>query len=199
MIVSAYREDEGLRAQLDALTRLTYGFDFEAWYQAGHWRDLYIPYSLLIDGRLVANVSANFMNCMVSAETKRYIQLGTVMTHPDHRGRGYSRMLMDHVVAQWRDRCDGMYLYPNATVQQFYPRFGFVSATEYRYRVPEPLEGCWDAISVLPDERGLPQRNALYSAAGAPVGGQPRTDHVLCRCRQCVLSAADRCLCHCGA
>lgn len=163
MIVSAYRKDENLRHQLNALTRLTYGFDFEAWYQAGHWSDMYIPYSLLVDGKLVANVSANIMPCVVDGEKKRYIQLGTVMTHPEYRGRGYSRRLMEHVVAQWKDCCDGMYLYPNGTVQQFYPRFGFVSATEYRYRVPEPLQGHWGAISVSPDDEGF--RRAVRCSA----------------------------------
>lgn len=151
-IVTGYRDDGGLRGQLNALTRLTYGFDFEAWYRAGHWGDRYIPYSLLVDGRIVANASANIMDCVADGERLRLVQIGTVMTHPEHRGRGYARMVLERLIDEWRPRCDGLYLYPNDTVQRFYPRFGFVPGAEYRYRTPGPVAGTWAARHITPED-----------------------------------------------
>ncbi len=151
-IVTHYRDDDGLRAQLNALTRRTYGFDFEAWHRAGCWGERYIPYSLLVDGVLAANASANVMDCVVDGEPLRLIQIGTVMTHPAYRGRGFARMVLERLIAEWQPRCDGLYLYPNDTVQRFYPRFGFTPAVEYRYRTPGPVAGRRSARRLSPDD-----------------------------------------------
>ncbi|MGL5675443.1 MAG: hypothetical protein ACRDDX_03435, partial [Cellulosilyticaceae bacterium] len=37
---------------------------------------------------------------------------------------------------EWQDKCDGIYLYANDTVLDFYPKFGFEKATEYGYSKP---------------------------------------------------------------
>lgn len=169
-IVTNIREDGALRAQLNALTRLTYGFDFEEWYRAGHWGGRYIPHSLLVDGELVSNVSINIMDCAVDGEPMRLIQLGTVMTHPAHRGKGYCRLLMERVIAEWLPRCDGMYLYPNDTVQQFYPKFGFRPATEYRYRTAGPVRGVGGARPVSPKDAQTWRRFVGAVGCAAPQG-----------------------------
>ena len=46
--VKHYMEDDRLRAALNALTRKTFGFDFEGWYAAGGWEGDYLPYSILM-------------------------------------------------------------------------------------------------------------------------------------------------------
>jgi len=43
---------------------------------------------------------------------------------------------METVLEEWKGNCDCIYLYANDSVVNFYPKFGFVSAYEYRYHVP---------------------------------------------------------------
>ena len=52
------------------------------------------------------------------------------MTRPGHRGRGLARRLMEEVLRDWSGRCDGMFLFANGTVLDFYPRFGFRRAAQ---------------------------------------------------------------------
>ena len=44
---------------------------------------------------------------------KNYIQIGTVMTDEAYRRQGLAKKLMDHVVNQYKDSCDGFYLFAN--------------------------------------------------------------------------------------
>jgi GNAT superfamily N-acetyltransferase len=65
------------------------------------------------------------MNLNVFGEKKRYIQLGTVMTHPDYQGQGLSRVLLKKAIADYRDKCDLIFSFANNSVLNFYPKFGF--------------------------------------------------------------------------
>lgn len=125
------REDGALREGFFALARQVFGLDFASWYRAGWWTDRYVPHVLTVDGRVAANISVNIIDTLREGAPRRYLQLGTVMTDPAYRGRGLSRRLMEAVLDQWRDRCDGMYLYANDSVLDFYPRFGFLPAGEH--------------------------------------------------------------------
>lgn len=58
------------------------------------------------------------------------------MTAPAYRNRGLSRRLMEAVLSDWRTQCDGIYLYANDTVLDFYPKFGFLKAEEYGFSRP---------------------------------------------------------------
>ena len=51
---------------------------------------------------MAANVSVNRMRCLLDGQERNYIQLGTVMTRQDCRGRGYSRLLMEEVLRENR-------------------------------------------------------------------------------------------------
>lgn len=77
--IKGYRDNENLRDGLNKLTEETYGFNFRKWYEAGYWGEGYIPYSLLDDDKLVANVSVNIMKINILGEEKNYIQIGTVI------------------------------------------------------------------------------------------------------------------------
>lgn len=128
-----YRDNEALRASFNRLAKKTFGLNFENWYQNGFWKDNYIPYSVIEDGEVVANVSVNACNMNYDGRIVRLIQIGTVMTDPDYRGKGYSRALMERVISDYEGKVDGMYLYANDSVVDFYPRFGFVESKEYQY------------------------------------------------------------------
>lgn len=124
------REAPALRPGFFALAREIFDLDFEPWYRGGWWGERYIPYLLTVDGQAAANVSVNVLDTRFQGRPRRYVQLGTVMTAPAYRGRGYSRRLLETVLDQWRDRCDGIYLYANDSVLDFYPKFGFRPGVE---------------------------------------------------------------------
>lgn len=132
-IVHAYRDNPSLRQSFNQLAKDTFGLDFEPWYQNGFWGGQYDPWSLLLDGRAAANVSVNRIDCLLGGQRRRYLQLGTVMTRADLRGRGLNRMVMEAALAE-RGAWDGVFLYANDSVLDYYPRFGFQAASEYRYR-----------------------------------------------------------------
>lgn len=130
---AAVRDNGPLRNSLNALARLIYSFDFEEWYKAGYWDDNYRPYVLALDGQVVAVASANTVYFRFGARLLNYVQIGTVMTHPQYRGRGLSRWLLERILHDWRDNCDSVYLYANDSVLDFYPKFGFVQTDEYQH------------------------------------------------------------------
>jgi len=127
-----YKENHNIRRSFNSLTRKTYGFDFEQWYQDGYWQKNYIPYSLLDGDTMVANVSVSIMDFLVLGEKKRYIQIGTVMTHKDYRNQGLSRLLIENIISEWEYKCELIYLFANDSVLNFYPKFGFVPVKEYQ-------------------------------------------------------------------
>ncbi|MCM1174258.1 MAG: hypothetical protein NC341_04315 [Blautia sp.] len=48
----------------------TFGIDFEDWYQNGYWGENHNPYSIVMDGKVVSNVSVNHMNFLRKGERK---------------------------------------------------------------------------------------------------------------------------------
>lgn len=135
-----------MRHSFDTLTQKIFGLSFEKWYQSGYWRDGYIPHILTLNGEAVANVSVNRMHCFLNGQERNYIQLGTVMTRPDCRERGYCQMLLEEVLREYED-CDGVFLFANDTVLDFYPKFGFQQTAEFRYRA-EITGGICQAVPV---------------------------------------------------
>lgn len=131
-IIKHYRENAALRASFNDLAETTFGLNFEGWYQNGFWGGNYEPYSILEDGRIVANVSLNRTDMLVEGQPKRIYQLGTVMTDPAYRNRGYIRALMAEIEKDIAD-ADGIYLFANDSVVEFYPKFGFQKGKEYVY------------------------------------------------------------------
>ena len=131
-IIKHYREDETLRGSFNRLAEATFGLSFENWYCMGFWTDHYEPYSVLEDGRIVANVSLNRTDMVVGGQKKRLYQLGTVMTDPAYRDRGYIRAIMAEIEKDIAD-AEGVYLFANDSVVEFYPKFGFVPGVEYGY------------------------------------------------------------------
>ena len=136
-LVSDYMRDDTLRHALNELTRKTFGFDFEGWVTGGYFEGDYIPYSFMEDGKIISNVSANRMTFLQNGVERKYIQIGTVMTDEAYRRQGLAKKLMDHVVKQYRDSCDGFYLFANLNALDFYDKCGFSREAEYRYWIRE--------------------------------------------------------------
>ncbi len=110
------------------------GLSFEKWFQAGYWSQLFNPLVLKDGDDIVSAISVNQMNIKIGCKEPRlYIQLGGVMTSKSYRNQGLSTALMDKILTDWDDKCDGFYLVGHEGVRDFYPRFGFKAVDEYQY------------------------------------------------------------------
>lgn len=127
------RDNDVLRSSFNQLVRNTFGFDFKEWYRAGHWGEMYIPHVLLDGNQVFSNVSVNLMHFEMYGVQKNYIQLGTVMTDKRYCGKGLNKYIMENIIKEYKDKADGIYLFANDTVLDYYPRFGFVTSKEYEY------------------------------------------------------------------
>ena len=132
-VIKNYRDNTQLRASFNELAKKTFWIDFEDWYQNGYWTDRYNPYSIVMDGKVVANVSVNLTDFEWNGTIKHFIQLGTVMTDENYRNQGLIRIIMEEIDADYKGKADGMYLFANNEVLYFYPKFGFQTAKQYEY------------------------------------------------------------------
>lgn len=132
LFVTGYKDDDHLRDSFNQLADQTFGIHFETWYQHGYWTEKYQPYSFVDKGKVVANVSVNLINLVINHEVRLAVQIGTVMTHPDYRNRGLSKMLMDRVLEDFK-HVDLFYLFANQSVLDFYPKFGFEKVEEVQF------------------------------------------------------------------
>ncbi|MBQ7838966.1 MAG: GNAT family N-acetyltransferase [Lachnospiraceae bacterium] len=154
------RDNKHLRDSFNALAGETFGLNFEDWYQNGYWKDNYIPYSVLRDGEVVANVSVNPMEFIFDGKKINVIQLGTVMTKGTYRKQGLSRRLMEEITKDYAD-VDGIFLFANDGVLEFYPKFGFAASEETQYvREVEPAEGLTANADTALHLRGSADANA---------------------------------------
>ena len=138
-LVKDYMRDDTLRHELNALTRETFGFDFESWVTNGYFEGDYIPYSFEEDGKILANVSANIMTFEQNGERRNYIQIGTVMTDVNCRKRGLARKLMEHVLHEYEGKCDGIYLFANLGALDFYRKIGLKEKNQYVYTLKDSV------------------------------------------------------------
>lgn len=130
--IKNYQNNSALRQSFNALAQKTFGLSFESWYQNGFWRSCYIPYSIARDNKIIANVSVNTIDMLWNGGTKHLIQLGTVMTEESYRQQGLIRRIMEEIERDYA-HADGIYLFANDSVLDFYPKFGFEKAMEYQY------------------------------------------------------------------
>ena len=149
-VIHGYRDDQALRESFNRLAEETFGLNFEGWYQNGFWKDNYDPHGVVIDGEVVSNVSVNRTDLMIGGKKYQILQLGTVMTAQAHRGKGYGRAIMEYIEGKYAD-ADGIYLFANDTVVDYYPRFGFRPAVEYAYRKTVSQSGENRAEQVIMD------------------------------------------------
>ena len=175
-----YRDNEALRNSFNALAgKIFGGLNFEGWYQNGFWKENYIPYSVVVDGQVVSNISVNACDMKYDGKVVRLIQLGTVMTDPDYRGRGYSRALMEKILSDYEGKVDGIYLFANDSVVDFYPKFGFAERKEYQFSksveihsekttVPVPMaeKTDWDNMARILNETEQNARLYMVSNSG---------------------------------
>ncbi len=164
-LVKDYMPDAAMRQKLNELTREVFGFDFESWVAGGYFEGDYIPWSYEEDGRLVANVSVNRMDFWQEGQLRHYIQLGTVMTRADCRGRGLARELMAQVIREYQDKCDGIYLFGNLNALGFYDKLGFSRGMQFRYSLRTPLPRSGEAFALAGAGRRAHYQQTVREAA----------------------------------
>lgn len=127
-----YQDHEKLRLKFNAMTRNFWGFDFENFYQSTFWDDTCCIYTLFSDGEIVAHTTLTLFKTQLHSKEMLLAQLGTVMTAEKHQRKGLARFLMEYIQGEFKDQLDGMFLFANDTVTEFYPKFGFVPVDEYQ-------------------------------------------------------------------
>ncbi|WP_155591137.1 GNAT family N-acetyltransferase [Lysinibacillus cavernae] len=132
-LISDYRHDEKWKDSFNDLAMKTFGLDFRGWYNKGYWNDRYIPFSFVKEGKVIANASINKMSLLINGQRLNGIQIGTVMTDEKYRHQGLAKQLMQHILKEYEDACDFMYLFANDTVLDFYPKFGFTRIHETEF------------------------------------------------------------------
>lgn len=159
-----YMDDDTLRHALNRLTNDIYGFDFEVWYLEGGYKGAYVPFTLFEGGEAVANASANIMEFAYRGGVTRLVQIGTVMTRREYRGRGLARGLIERILRAYERECEGFYLFANDTATGFYDKLGFLCGEQYEYAPVSPparVEGDFERV-------GADARDAyLRALAGA--------------------------------
>ena len=162
MFSDAVRGNDHLRESFNDLAQATFGIDFSDWYAAGHWGDHYIPHVLTVEDTVISNVSVSLMRFRIGGAEKNYIQLGTVMTHEAYRGKGLNRQVMERVLEKYAGRVDGIYLFANDSVLDYYPKYGFRPVTETEYFLTAQQFSAAKPYELVPVEP-----ESLYAAVSA--------------------------------
>lgn len=97
--------------------------DFQFWYDLGLWDKNYESYSIIKDGEIVSNICLYKSEIVFNQKRFTALSVGAVATKQEFRGRGLSRILMEHIIKKYQGI--PMYLSANDGVVDFYPRFGF--------------------------------------------------------------------------
>ncbi len=128
---------------LDELIQEVFGFSFQSWFDVQVWDDRYESYSIIENGKMLANLCIYRTELMISGKPLHAHQFGAVAVHPSHRGKGYVRSLLNEV----RRIYPGVpaFLSANESVREFYPKLGFRRISVHRpiieERVDHPITG----------------------------------------------------------
>ena len=133
-------------AFIDFVPRIFAGIGFGRWRDLGGWDDRYVAFSVMEGDRLVASASRMQMEVVLRGTRRRAWQLTAVGTLPEWRKRGLQEQIMKRLIDDTPGD-DLMFLFGNENVVDFYPRFGFERAQEWKFQAP------WVAESVEPPLR----------------------------------------------
>ena len=132
-LVKNHMNDVQKRHGYNQLATDTYGLSFEKWYNSGHFDGSHVPYTVFDGDKAISNISINFMDVEYEGRLRKYVQIGTVMTDKLYRGQGLQRLIFNQIMADLQGKCDAIFLFANARVLDFYPKFGFEKASEYTF------------------------------------------------------------------
>ncbi len=122
-MTNASNATDRYKEQLNALIMDTFGFTFEKWHDKNLWNDDYERYSIIENDIMLSNVSAYKMKMLVNGRQCEYLQLGSVATREEHRGKGLSRKIMEHIFSKYPDK--PIFLNGDNDALNFYLKLGF--------------------------------------------------------------------------
>jgi GNAT superfamily N-acetyltransferase len=152
-----------LPVEVSELNRL-YQLGFAAWLPSSAIAEG-VYYGIRVNGRLVAAAGTH-----VISRTARLAVVGNVLTHTDHRGRGYAQAVTSAVTAELLRYCDEVVLNvrsDNPPAIQAYSRLGFVEHTRFEERLVRRISSPWSDLTA--PFRRLFARSAAPSTPVAPV------------------------------
>jgi GNAT superfamily N-acetyltransferase len=170
----AYWEDREAKDAFIDFIREIHGFDFRLWDSLGYWRDLYRPFSLFEDGKVIASVCLYTMPAVVNGRACRVAQISGVGTLPAYRRRGLNRELTNRALEWAKGSHEFTFLFADEEAFEYYRRCGFRRVPDYAERATfsgiQPKPGLIK-IDPLEDPAG---REALFAAAchRAPVSNR---------------------------
>jgi len=117
-------------ALFDDLIQEVFGFSFSPWLERKLWDERYESYSIIENDVMLSNVCIYKFELIVLGEKVKANRFGAVATRKDARGKGLSRLLIEHILSLYPDTL--AYLTANPSVVNFYPRFGFRQVQTYK-------------------------------------------------------------------
>ena len=146
-----------LPVEVSELNRL-YGLGFAAWIPSGAIAEG-VYYGIRVNGRLVAAAGTH----VISREARLAV-VGNVLTHLEHRGRGYAKAVTSAVTAELLRSCDQVVLNvraDNPPAIAAYTRLGYQEHCRFEERLVRRTTPNW------PDLTG-PLRRLLAARRPAP-------------------------------
>ena len=132
------------------LIKEVFSFTFELWVARNLWDERYESYSIIENGKMLSNVSIFKTDMLVCGQPVRAHQFGAVATRKSERGKGLSRLLMEHVLNKYPDT--PAFLGANDSVTDFYPHFGFRPVQTYRPVIDVEINNSNSKIKCHPDD-----------------------------------------------
>ena len=132
-----------LPVEVSELNRL-YQLGFAAWLPSSAIAEG-VYYGIRVNGRLVAAAGTH-----VISRSARLAVVGNVLTHTDHRGRGYAKAVTSAVTAELLRYCDEVVLNvrsDNPPAIQAYTRLGFAEHTRFEERLVRRLSSPWSDLT----------------------------------------------------
>ena len=143
--------DKDYEIMFDNLIKEVFGFSFAPWFERKLWNDRYESYSIIENKRMLANICVYKTEMTVCGKPFHALQFGGVATRTDKRGKGLSRLLIEHILTKYPDT--SAFLGANPSVTDFYQRFGFRPVQTYHPYIEVAInnENCND-VKLSPDD-----------------------------------------------
>jgi predicted GNAT family N-acyltransferase len=126
-IVFSNSNDKKYQYMLNNLLKNIF-LDFQFWYDLNLWDDKYESYAIVERDEIVSNICVFKTQLVFNQKQYLALSIGAVATKKEYRGKGYSKVLMDHIISKYEGI--PMYLSANDSVVDFYPKFGFIRTYE---------------------------------------------------------------------
>ena len=128
---SDYLDDSESRLSLNALIEAEWQFSLDDWERFA-LRGAFRPYSAILDGRVIANISVADVTFSCGGQETPAHQIGGVVVAPEFRGSGLIQGLFELVFDSLPTNTL-YFLYAHNRVYAFYERFGFSHAAESQF------------------------------------------------------------------